>query len=111
MSMPLKTPKTIYDKIWDSHLVVPETDAPAILYVDLHLVHEVTSPQAFAGLKQRGRGVRRPDLTFATTDHSIPTISRSLDAVDAQAAAQVRRLELNCADAGIPLLGLDHPNQ
>ena len=111
MSKLFKTPKTIYDKIWESHLVVPETDAPAVLYVDLHLVHEVTSPQAFAGLKQRGLGVRRPDLTFATTDHSIPTISRSLDAVDAQAAAQVRRLELNCADAGIPLLGLNHPNQ
>ncbi len=103
--------KTLYDKIWESHLVTPESEAPAILYVDLHLVHEVTSPQAFTGLQSRGLRVRRPDLTIATTDHSTPTISRSLDAVDSEAAAQVRRLEANCAEHEIRLLGLEHPNQ
>src|SRR5262249_32720489 len=68
--------KTLYDKIWSRHVVVPGNEAPSIIYVDLHLVHEVTSPQAFAMLRERHLGVRRPDRTFATTDHSIPTISR-----------------------------------
>jgi len=103
--------KTLYDKIWESHIVVPETDAPAIIYVDLHLVHEVTSPQAFEGLRSRGLRVRRPDCTFATTDHSTPTVSRSLTAVDADAAAQVRRLESNCEEFDVPLFSLDDPNQ
>src|SRR5881398_3359933 len=70
--------KTLYDKIWDNHVVVPESDAPAVLYIDIHLIHEVTTPQAFAGLKQRGVKVRRTDKTFGTMDHSIPTSSRSL---------------------------------
>ena len=65
--------KTLYDKIWDAHIVVPETDAPAIIYIDMHLIHEVTSPQAFSGLKKRGLKVRRTDKTFGTMDHSIPT--------------------------------------
>jgi 3-isopropylmalate/(R)-2-methylmalate dehydratase large subunit len=103
--------KTLYDKIWDSHLVVPETDAPAILYIDLHLVHEVTSPQAFSGLRKRGIKVRRPDRTVATMDHSIPTISRSLTGFDEVAANQVRQLEKNCKEFGIRLFGLDSPNQ
>lgn len=103
--------KTLYDKIWDSHLVTPETDAPAILYIDLHLVHEVTSPQAFSGLRKRGIKVRRPDRTFATMDHSIPTTSRSLTGFDEIAANQVRQLEKNCKEFGIPLYGLDSPNQ
>ena len=64
---------TIIDKIWDAHLVSSASDAPSLLYIDLHLVHEVTSPQAFDGLRARGLGVRRPDLTFATVDHSVPT--------------------------------------
>jgi len=103
--------KTLYDKIWDSHLVTPETDAPAILYIDLHLIHEVTSPQAFSGLRKRGLKVRRPDRTFATMDHSIPTTSRSLTGFDEIAANQVRQLEKNCKEFGIPLYGLDSPNQ
>src|SRR5438552_5250980 len=66
-------PKTLYDKIWDSHVIVPETDAPAIIFIDLHLIHEVTSPQAFDELRKRGLRVRRTDLTVGTADHSIPT--------------------------------------
>jgi 3-isopropylmalate/(R)-2-methylmalate dehydratase large subunit len=103
--------KTLYDKIWDSHVVVPETDAPAILYIDLHLIHEVTTPQAFAGLKNRGLKVRRTDKTFATMDHSIPTTSRSLSGFDEMAAKQVRVLAANCTEFGIPLYDLDSPKQ
>jgi 3-isopropylmalate/(R)-2-methylmalate dehydratase large subunit len=104
-------PETLYDKIWKAHLVTPETDAPAILYIDLHLIHEVTTPQAFAGLRKRGLRVRRPDRTIATTDHSIPTTTRLLADVDADAARQVRTLEANCAEYGIRLYGLDSPRQ
>ena len=103
--------KTLYDKIWSSHLVVPETDAPAILYIDIHLIHEVTTPQAFTGLRKRGLKVRRPDKTFGTTDHSIPTDSRSLTGFDEMAAKQVRQLESNCKEFGVPLYGLDSPKQ
>src|SRR5438132_9418478 len=103
--------KTLYDKIWDAHLVTPETDAPAILYIDLHLIHEVPSPQAFSGLRKRGIKVRRPGQTVATMDHSIPTTSRSLNGFDEIAANQVRQLEKNCKEFGIQLYGLDSPNQ
>src|SRR5256884_4111506 len=103
--------KTLYDKIWDSHIVVPETDAPAILYIDLHLIHEVTTPQAFTGLRKRGLKVRRSDKTFATMDHSIPTSSRSLSGFDEMAANQVRTLAQNCKDFGIALYDLESPKQ
>ncbi|PYS30097.1 MAG: 3-isopropylmalate dehydratase large subunit [Acidobacteria bacterium] len=103
--------KTLYDKIWDSHIVVPETDAPAILYIDLHLIHEVTTPQAFTGLRRRGLKVRRPDKTVATMDHSIPTTSRSLIGFDEIAANQVRTLAQNCKDFGIALYDLESPKQ
>lgn len=103
--------KTLYDKIWDAHLVVPESDAPAVLYIDIHLIHEVTSPQAFTGLRKRGLQVRRPDKTFGTTDHSIPTNSRSLTGFDEMAAKQVRQLEANCKEFGVPLYGMDSPKQ
>src|SRR5213083_140708 len=103
--------KTLYDKIWDSHIVVPETDAPAILYIDLHLIHEVTTPQAFTELRRRGLRIRRPDRTFATMDHSIPTTSRSLAGFDEMAAKQVRQLEANCKEFGVPLFDLDSPRQ
>ena len=103
--------KTLYDKIWDAHVVVPETDAPAILYIDIHLIHEVTTPQAFSGLKQRGRKVRRPDKTFGTMDHSIPTTSRSLAGFDEMAAKQVRTLEANCKEFGVPLFDLSSTRQ
>src|SRR5216117_3767214 len=103
--------KTLYDKIWDSHVVVPETDAPAILYIDIHLIREVTTPQAFAGLKERGLKVRRTDKTFGTMDHSIPTSSRSLSGFDEMAAKQVRMLAANCAEFGIPLYDLSSTKQ
>src|SRR5213593_3473617 len=103
--------KTLYDKIWDSHVVVPETDAPAILYIDLHLIHEVTTPQAFTGLRKHGLKVRRTDKTFATMDHSIPTSSRSLSGFDEMAANQVRTLAANCAEFGVPLFDLNSPKQ
>ena len=96
-------PKTLFDKIWDSHVVSQEPGSPAVLYIDLHLVHEVTSPQAFTGLRARGLKVRRPDRTIATVDHSIPTTDRSLPILDAQAAAQIATLSANCAEFGIPL--------
>src|SRR6266849_10114757 len=103
--------KTLYDKIWDSHVVVPETDAPAIRYIDMHLIHEVTTPQAFTGLKKRGLKVRRTDKTFATMDHSIPTTSRSLAGFDEMAANQVRTLAANCAEFGVPIFDLNSPKQ
>jgi 3-isopropylmalate/(R)-2-methylmalate dehydratase large subunit len=80
-------PRTLFDKIWDAHLVGEEPGCPAILYVDLHLVHEVTSPQAFAGLRARGLEVRRPERTVATMDHSTPTEPRALQMLDGEAAA------------------------
>ena len=80
-------PRTIIEKLWDSHVVAQQPGAPALLYIDLHLVHEVTSPQAFQGLRERKMKVRRPDLTVATMDHSIPTSDRSLPIVDPIAAA------------------------
>jgi 3-isopropylmalate/(R)-2-methylmalate dehydratase large subunit len=111
-SRPESPPRTIVDKIWDEHVVVRGSDGvPDVLGVDLHLVHEVTSPQAFDGLRARGLAVRRPGQTLATADHSIPTTDRSLPIVDAMAAAQVRRLEDNCAEFGIPLHGIGSPHQ
>src|SRR5881628_2915782 len=109
-------PRTLFDKVWDAHLVRPESaDTPAVIYVDLHLVHEVTSPQAFAILRERGRTVRRPDLTVATMDHSTPTTPRGADGripvTDPQAAAQMARLETNCRDFGIPLHALGSERQ
>lgn len=106
----IDAPRTIIDKIWASHCVVPETpEAPAVLYIDLHLVHEVTSPQAFSELRTRGLTVRRPERTLATLDHSTPTLPARTDGglpyVDAASAAQVARLEANCAGFGIELLG------
>ncbi len=98
-------PRTIIEKVWDNHVVSQREGAPALLYVDLHLVHEVTSPQAFEELRQRGLKVRRPDLTVATADHSIPTHDRSLPILDKVAEAQVEQLEKNCRDFGIPLYG------
>ncbi len=99
-------PQTLFEKIWNAHVVTQEPDSPAILYIDLHLVHEVTSPQAFDGLRRRGIRVRRADRTFATMDHSIPTHSRDLPIADEMAAKQVAQLEKNTAEFGIPLYGL-----
>ena len=104
-------PRTIIEKIWDSHVVSQQQGAPALMYVDPHLVHEVTSPQAFAGLRQRGLKVRRPDLTTATTDHSTPTTPRGLPILDKIAATQVAQLETNCRDFGIRCYGLSSERQ
>ena len=102
---------TLYDKIWESHIVHQEEGKPALLYIDLHLVHEVTSPQAFEGLRLANRPVRRPDLTFATVDHAIPTRNRHLPIADPIAAKQVETLRQNCADFGVPLFDLDRVEQ
>ncbi len=99
----MTAPRTLVEKIWDEHVVSEDPGAPAVLAIDLHLVHEVTSPQAFTGLRTRGIGVRRPDKTVATADHSTPTTPRGLPMLDLQAAAQIRQLETNCADFGIPI--------
>ncbi|MBX3065614.1 MAG: 3-isopropylmalate dehydratase large subunit [Anaerolineae bacterium] len=105
-------PRTLFEKVWDQHLVSPETpDSPAVLYIDLHLVHEVTSPQAFSTLREKGLRVRRPDRTLATMDHSTPTTPREIPIADALAAAQLAQLETNCADFGIPLYKLGSDKQ
>jgi 3-isopropylmalate/(R)-2-methylmalate dehydratase large subunit len=104
-------PQTLFQKIWNRHVVAQQPDSPAVLYVDLHLVHEVTSPQAFAGLRSRGLRVRRPDKTLATVDHSVPTHDRSLPIVDEMAARQIQMLEDNCREFGITLYGIGSPHQ
>jgi len=102
--------KTLFEKVWNDHVVVAETpDTPAILYVDLHIIHEVTTPQAFSLLREKGFPVRRPDLILATMDHSIPTTPvttfKDLDVVSEGAANQIRQMEVNCKEFGIELLG------
>jgi 3-isopropylmalate/(R)-2-methylmalate dehydratase large subunit len=99
-------PRTLIDKIWDAHVVHRSPGEPDLLYVDLHLVHEVTSPQAFDGLRVNGRRVRRPDLTFATVDHNVPTSSRSLPVADPVSRTQIEALERNCREFAIRLEGL-----
>ena len=103
--------KTLYDKIWESHVVREELNEPALLYVDLHLVHEVTSPQAFESLRLNGRRVRRPEFTFATVDHAIPTLNRHLPFNDPIAAKQVEALRTNCREFGVRLFDLDRIEQ
>jgi len=103
--------KTIIEKLWEQHIVYEQAGAPALLFIDLHLVHEVTSPQAFDGLRERGLTVRRPDLTLATADHSIPTSDRSLPILDTIARKQLEQLEKNCTDFGIPCFGIHSERQ
>lgn len=103
--------RTLFEKIWDSHIVEDRRDGPSLLYVDRHLIHEVTSPQAFEGLREGGRRVRRPDLTIATMDHNVPTEKRSLPIIDQTSAVQMQALEKNCADFGIKLFDIHSPNQ
>jgi len=103
--------RTIVEKIWDSHVVAQKPGAPALLYVDLHLVHEVTSPQAFSTLRERGLKVRRPDLTIATMDHSTPTTSRDLPMLDPVGKAQLDQMTQNCKDFGIRLYDLKTTKQ
>jgi 3-isopropylmalate/(R)-2-methylmalate dehydratase large subunit len=109
--MGTQTSKTLFEKVWEQHLVVPETaDTPAVLYIDLHLTHEVTTPQAFAELARRGLRVRRPDLTLATLDHSTPTVTAQVfggvPIANQSAASQIRLFEQNCREFGVELFGL-----
>ena len=104
-------PRTLLDKVWHSHVVVQEPDCPAVLYIDLHLVHEVTSPQAYSGLRGRGLKVRRPDRTLATIDHCVPTDSPDLSGADELAVRQIRQMEENAREFGIRLYGLDSPRR
>jgi len=101
--------KTLFDKIWDEHVVKSVEDGPDVLYIDRHYIHEVTSPQAFNGLKERGIPVFRPDRTIATADHNIPTKDQHLQIRDELSRTQVERLSENCQKYGIELFGLNHP--
>jgi len=103
--------KTLFEKIWESHIVSEKQNEPSLIYIDRHLVHEVTSPQAFDGLRMNNRKVRRPDLTIATMDHNVPTDDRSLPILDQTSAIQIQTLEKNCKDFGIKLFNIDSPNQ
>ncbi|GIO24807.1 3-isopropylmalate dehydratase large subunit [Oceanobacillus sp. J11TS1] len=101
---------TVFEKIWNKHVVKEEEGKPALLYIDQHLIHEVTSPQAFEGLRLNGRKVRRPDLTFATMDHNVPTINRE-NIKDEISKKQMEALKKNCADFGVKLADMYHPDQ
>jgi 3-isopropylmalate/(R)-2-methylmalate dehydratase large subunit len=105
------TPRTLFEKVWDAHIVHRLPEGPVLLYVDLHLVHEVTSPQAFAGLRNAGRRVRRPELTVATVDHNVPTGDRRLPIADQASARQVEALVRNAREFGVELFDLDSPEQ
>lgn len=101
----------LFEKLWTAHVVREAQNEPTLLYIDLHLIHEVTSPQAFDGLRQAGRTVRRPDLTFGTADHNVPTTDRSLPIADAIAAKQIETLRANCQEFGIQLFDIDSAEQ
>ena len=103
--------KTLFDKIWDNHVVHESPGKPSLIYIQRHLIHEVTSPQAFEGLRLAGRTVRRPDLTFATMDHNVPTTNRSLPIADHTSARQVQVLSDNCRKYSIPIFDLNSPYQ
>jgi len=103
--------RTLFEKVWESHVVHEEPGRPSLMWVDRHLVHEVTSPQAFGGLRISGRRVRRPDLTFATVDHNVPTTDRSVPVQDPISRTQIEALERNCRDFGITLFDLHSPQQ
>ena len=113
----MTSPSTLFEKIWDDHVVVQEPDSPAVLYIDLHLVHEVTSPQAFTGLRERGLKVRRPDRTVATVDHSIPTTALNgdqfsrLNFADEMGRKQIELIEKNCRRIRHHLHGMNSPHR
>src|SRR5271155_1948969 len=104
-------PQTLYDKIWSYHVVDRQEDGTCLIYIDRHLVHEVTSPQAFEGLRVAGRKVRQPERTIATVDHNIPTEPRGTPITDPIAARQIRALQQNCKDFGVPLFDMDSSEQ
>src|ERR1700678_1049369 len=103
--------RTLYDKIWQAHVVREEPGQPSLIYIDRHLIHEGTSPQAFAGLKTAGRKVRRPEMTFAVMDHSVSTKNRLLPVLDPDASAQFEALSQNCRETGGRLLDMPSRNQ
>ena len=103
--------KTLFDKIWDKHVVETITDGPSVVYIDKHLIHEVTSPQAFKGIEQRGEKLFRPKQTVATADHNVPTINQHLPIKDELSRIQVEQLINNCSKHGVELYGLGHPYQ
>jgi 3-isopropylmalate/(R)-2-methylmalate dehydratase large subunit len=105
------TGKTLFDKVWDSHVIEQVENGPSVLYIDRHLVHEVTSPVAFAGLDRRGIKVFRPQNTVATADHNVPTIDQHLPIKDMLSRSQVNKLTKNCNNHGITIYGLNHPYQ
>jgi len=107
----MSKPRTLFDKIWDSHLVEVQEDGTCLLYIDRHLIHEVTSPQAFEGLRTTGRKVRRPELTLAVADHNVPTTDRSAGIKDEESRIQVETLEKNCAEFGITLFDMNDIRQ
>ena len=104
-------PRTLFEKIWDNHVVFEEPGRQTILYIDLHLVHEVTSPQAFEGLRLTGRKLRRPELTLSTVDHNVPTTDRSLPILDPISKQQIDTLRNNCNEFGITLYDIHDPRQ
>ena len=106
-----QAPRTLFEKVWDTHVVAAPAGEPALIYVDLHLLHEVTSPQAFEGLRLAGRTVRRPDRCVATVDHNVPTTPNRLVVADAIAARQMDALRTNCAQFGIPLFDVQSAEQ
>src|SRR5438132_3349258 len=104
-------PRTLFEKVWDAHVVRAAPNEPTLLYIDLHLVHEVTSPQAFDGLRVAKRTVRRPELTIATIDHNVPTADRSQPITDPIAAKQIDTLRKNCAEYGVTLFDINSSEQ
>ena len=104
-------PKTLYDKIWEDHLVDEQSDGTSLIYVDRHLVHEVTSPQAFEGLRNSSRKVRHPKLTLAVVDHNIPTTDRSKGIDDEDSRIQIETLDKNCKEFGVQLFGVHDKRQ
>src|SRR6266498_1444195 len=104
-------PRTLFDKIWDSHVIAPQGEGTYLIYIDLHLIHEVTTPQAFEGLKLAGRKVRRPDATMAVADHNIPTSNRAAGIDEPESKLQVDTLERNVVDFGVPYFPIDSINQ
>src|SRR6266498_3121168 len=107
----MSTSRTLFEKVWDEHVVVAANGRPPLLYIDLHLVHEVTSPQAFDGLRAAGRKVRQTQKTIATVDHNIPTEPRGTPITDPIAARQIEALQKNCKEFAVPLFDMDSPNQ
>src|SRR5271155_3661734 len=107
----MASPRTLFDKIWQSHVVAPQSEGTFLIYIDLHLIHEVTTPQAFEGLKLAGRKVRRPDATMAVCDHNIPTSNRKAGIDEPESKLQVDTLERNVREFGVPYFPIDSINQ